>query len=64
MKDSIGKYQVGSTVFAKAIPDEELIIRRFAANIYYCKLADHSDTSELVYFERELMSLQEKRDLL
>jgi len=62
MKDVEGKYKVGTTVFAKAIPEEPLIIRRFAAKVYYCRLADNSDDSDLVYFERELMSLQEMND--
>jgi len=62
MKDPEGKYKVGTTVFAKVIPEEPLIIRRFVAKIYYCKLADNSDATDLVYFERELMSLQEKKD--
>ena len=63
MKDAEGKYKVGASVFAKAIPDEHLIVRRFVANIYYCKLADDSDPSDLVYFERELMSPEEKKQL-
>lgn len=63
MKDSVGKYGIGTTVFAKAIPDEELIVRRFVAKIYYCRLTDNSDDNDLVYFERELMSVQEKKDL-
>jgi len=63
MKDSIGKYKVGTCVYAKAIPDESLIIRRFVTNIYYCQLADQSDPDDLVYFERELMSAQEKKEL-
>jgi hypothetical protein len=62
LKDPVGKYKVGASVFAKAIPDEALIIRRYVAKIYYCKLADNSDSTDLVYFERELMSLQEKKD--
>ncbi|MDB3906218.1 hypothetical protein N9355_01985 [Crocinitomicaceae bacterium] len=62
MKDPEGKYKVGTTVFAKVIPDEPLIIRRFVAKIYYCRLADESDLNDLVYFERELMSVQEKRE--
>ena len=62
MSDPIGKYKVGSTVFAKVIPEEALIIRRYIARIYYCRLADKSDDTDLVYFERELMSIQEKKD--
>jgi len=61
MKTSEGKYKVGTTVFAKIIPDEPLIIKRFADKMYYCKLADGSDPSDLVYFEQELMSIDEKR---
>lgn len=63
MKDSEGKYKVGTTVFAKAIPDTPLIIRRFVANIYYCTLADDSNAPDLVYFERELISPTEKKNL-
>jgi hypothetical protein len=61
MTNSTGKYPIGAKVFAKAIPDELLIIRRFVAKIYYCKLADDSDANDLVYFERELMSIEEKK---
>lgn len=63
MMDPVGKYKVGTTVFAKKIPNEALVIRRFVAKIYYCRLADDSDKDDLVYFERELMSLQEKKEL-
>lgn len=62
MKAPESKYEVGSTVFAKAIPDEALIIRRFEAKMYYCKVADHSDPADLIYFEPELMSILEKRE--
>lgn len=64
MKTETGKYSVGQTVFAKKYPDEELRIRRYVAKIYYCTLADLSDSTDLVYFERELMSKEEKRSSL
>ena len=63
MKNSEGKYKTGSCVFAKSIPDEALIIRRYVDKMYYCKLADDTDPTDLVYFEKELMSLQEKKEL-
>ena len=63
MSNTAGKYKIGTAVFAKSIPTEALIIKRIVANTYYCKLADNSDPDELVYFESELMSLQEKKDL-
>lgn len=62
MTNSASKYKIGTAVFAISIPNEALIIKRFVANTYYCKLADNSDPDELVYFESELMSLQEKKD--
>lgn len=60
MKDRIGKYEAGATVFAKVHPEVELVVRRFVANIYYCQLADQSGQKDLVYFERELMDVMEK----
>jgi hypothetical protein len=62
MKNSEGKYKVGTTVYAKAIPDEPLTIKRYVGETYYCLLADKSDPTDLLYFEKELMSIQEKRD--
>lgn len=63
MKDHNAKFKVGSTVYAKSDPNDPLIIRRYADSSYYCKLADNSDPTELVYFESEIMTLQEKREL-
>lgn len=63
MKTPEGKYKVGAAVFAKAIPDEALEVRRFMASIYYCTLLDEKGSSDLVYFERELMSAEEKKAL-
>ena len=48
------KYKEGQTVYANEAPDLELVIRRYVDRIYYCKVKEHSDRKELVYFEREL----------
>ncbi len=60
MKDPVGKYESGTTVFAKVHPDVELVVRRFVTNIYFCQLADDLTQKDLVYFERELMDTMEK----
>lgn len=52
-------YIAGDVVFAKADPTLKLVIRRYYDEIYYCKIHDHPEKKELVYFERELI-----RDLL
>lgn len=48
------KYQEGDTVTAKDAPDVKLVIRRYIHDIYYCRIKDHPELKELVYFEREL----------
>lgn len=60
MSDPVGKYEVGTLVFAKVIPDVPLVVRRYVAKIYYCQLADFPGQKDLVYFERELMDVMEK----
>jgi hypothetical protein len=62
MKNAEGKYKVGTCVFAQSIPDEPLIVRKYVDKTYYCKLVDGSDPTDLLYFEKELMSVQEKKD--
>ncbi len=62
MKEVEGRYKVGTCVFAKKIPDEPLTIRKYKAKVYYCRLSDETDPTDLVYFEHELMSLQEKKE--
>jgi hypothetical protein len=49
------KYQVGETVYAKVNPDLKLIIRRYVARIYYCKIQKKPNEKDLVYFEREIL---------
>jgi hypothetical protein len=53
------KYKAGDTVFAKENPGLTLIIRRFVDDIYYCRVFDHPEQKEYVYFQRELFSKQE-----
>ena len=50
------KYKEGEVVYAKAYPTIKLIIRRYIARIYYCKIAETPQKKDLVYFERELMT--------
>lgn len=63
MKTLEAKYKVGTQVFAKSVPDELLIIQRIKVKTYYCQLADGSDSMDLVYFESELMTEAEKKEL-
>ncbi len=49
-------YKVGETVYARIHPSQKLIVRRYVAKIYYCKVLSDPSLRELVYFERELMS--------
>jgi len=48
-------YNAGDVVFAKVNPTLKLIIRRYYDEIYYCKIQEHPEKKELVYFERELL---------
>jgi hypothetical protein len=50
------KYEEGDVVYARAYPTIKLIIRRYVARIYYCKIAETPQKKDLVYFERELMT--------
>lgn len=51
----IGKYKEGEKVYSKVNPSVELIVRRYLARIYYCRVASDQSLKEEVYFERELM---------
>lgn len=54
------KYKEGSIVCAIVNPSQELLIRRYVAKIYYCKIQNDLAHKELVFFERELMNCPEK----
>ncbi|SMD32057.1 hypothetical protein SAMN04488029_0395 [Reichenbachiella faecimaris] len=56
MEDSDNKYQVGDSIYAKVAPDVELVVRRYIKRIYYCTLADHPETKDRVFFEREILN--------
>ncbi|MCU0443222.1 MAG: hypothetical protein MUE96_12570 [Bacteroidia bacterium] len=47
-------YVVGELVFAKAQPNEQLRVRRYIDEVYYCTRVLEPDAKERVYFEREL----------
>ena len=48
------KYAEGSTVYAIANPELELVVRRFVKRIYYCTDQSSAQPKDQVYFEREL----------
>ena len=54
-------YKEGSTVCAIVNPTQKLLVRRYVASIYYCKIQNDLDHKELVFFERELMNCNEKK---
>ncbi len=49
-------YQTMDRVCAKKFPEQELSIRIYAYNIYYCKIINNPEAKELIYFENELTS--------
>ena len=48
-------YNPGDTVYAIVNPDLKLVIRKYYAQVYYCRIAESPEKKELVYFERELI---------
>lgn len=56
MEDDENKYRVGDSVYAKATPDIELIVRRYIKRIYYCTVPGHPDAKDRVLFEREILN--------
>ena len=50
------KYKEGEIIYAKVDPELKLIVRRYVDRIYYCKIQDEPERKELVYFEREILS--------
>jgi hypothetical protein len=54
------KFKEGDIVYAIIAPTIKLVIRRYAARIYYCKIANGNASQEIVYFERELIQAEHK----
>lgn len=52
--DMENKYKEGQVVHAKVDPEIKVVIRRYVARIYYCKVQNDPARKELVYFEREI----------
>lgn len=50
-------YNEGDVVTAKENPTKKLIIRRYVDRIYYCKTQGEPEAKELVYFEREFVTV-------
>ena len=54
----INRYNEGDVVSAKENPTKKLVVRRYVGAIYYCKIQGDNTPTELIYFERDLISLQ------
>lgn len=50
------KFKDGEVVFERIRPGRKLSIRRYAANVYYCRAEDDPKGKDLVFFERELVT--------
>jgi hypothetical protein len=58
MKETLNndnKYPLGSFVYAKAFPNQKLVIDAYKQRIYYCAVVDHPEIRQFAYFERELV---------
>ncbi|MEQ9302881.1 MAG: hypothetical protein RJQ14_03125 [Marinoscillum sp.] len=58
------KFVAGDVVYAKVNPAQQLIIRRYIDQVYYCRIPDKPDARELVYFERELVESTPHTDII
>lgn len=54
------KYKAGQIVFATAIPEVVLIVRRYVDRIYYCRVKGSESDRDVVCFERELEAFDDK----
>ena len=52
-----GKFKEGEIVYARMYPAKKLIVSRYADKLYYCRVPENLKLKELVYFERELMTV-------
>lgn len=52
------RYREGDLVSAKENPSRKLVIRRYVGMLYYCKIQGDNTPTELVYFEKDLVSQQ------
>jgi len=54
------KFKEGEVLRAKVNPNQNLIVSSYVDRIYYCKIQADPTHKELVYFERELIPLDEQ----
>jgi len=59
-KNSGNKFKEGEVVYDKMRPDQKLVVKRFVSNVYYCAIPDEANRKDLVFFERELISIPTK----
>ena len=52
------KYESGDVVYAKVNPTLKLVIRRYIDRTYYCRVHEDPTQKELVYFEREIATME------
>lgn len=48
-------YKEGEVVSERTRPNQKLIVKRYASNMYYCQTQERAARRELVYLERDLM---------
>lgn len=56
MEENDNKYKVGDSVYAIAVPDVKLNVRRYTKRIYYCTVANNPEVKDQVLFEREILN--------
>jgi hypothetical protein len=54
------KYKEGETVFDRSRPQQKLIVCKYFNKVYYCQIEENHN-KRLAYFERELISSEEKQ---
>jgi hypothetical protein len=54
-RNNDNKYALGTVIYAKAFPQQKLIIDAYKQRIYYCNVADQPEVKQFAYFERELV---------
>lgn len=50
------KFKEGEMVYAKSDPKCLLMVKRYHARIYYCRVKGDAQRKELVYFEKDLIA--------
>lgn len=54
--DLNNRYSEGDLVSTKETPSKKLVVRRYVGMVYYCKIQGDNTPTELIYFEKDLIS--------